>query len=94
MFKSRFHISVEQGVTIPRGGFEFRVELHAHVPGVNRLRQLDDFCQLLALGQGGNHQTSLAQRVELIHVGFVAMAMTLCHHISVDLVRQRTRGHV
>ena len=94
MFKRCFHISIEQGVAIPRGGFEFGVELHAHVPRVNRLRQLYDFCQLLALCQGGNDQTCLSQRVEVVDVGFITMAMTLRHHVAINLVGEGAFGDI
>jgi len=43
---------VEQRVSIPRRGLEFGVKLHTHEPGVDGLRQFDDFGQLLALRQG------------------------------------------
>ena len=81
-------------MAVPRRGLEFGVELHAHEPGVHVLRQLDDLGQVLALGQRRDHQARLAQLVQVVDVGFVAVAMPLGHHVAVDLVRQRALGHV
>ena len=47
---------IEQRMAVPGRGLEFRVELHAHEPGVHVLRQLDDLGQVLALGQRRDHQ--------------------------------------
>src|SRR5690349_16872099 len=47
---------VEEGVSVPRGRLELGVELHAHEPGVHVLGQLHDLGQVLALGEGGDHQ--------------------------------------
>ena len=85
---------VEQRVTIPWGGFEFRVELHAHVPWMNRLRQLHDFSQFFALGDSGNDQTGGPQLVQEVDVGFVAMAVAFGDDIAINLVGQGVRRDV
>ena len=87
-------VGVEQRVTVPGRGLELGVELHAHVPGVHALRQLDHFGQVLALRQRRDHQTGLAQLVEVVHVGLVAVAVALGDHGAVDLVGQRAGRHV
>ena len=94
MVQCRFDKSIEQRVAIPGGGLEFGVELHAHIPRVNRLWQFDDLGQLLALRQGRDHQTGFAQIVQVIHVGLVAVAVALGDHVAINLVRQRALGHV
>src|SRR5690606_11502566 len=88
------HVGIEQRVAVPGRGFEFRVELHAHVPGVHALRQLHDLRQVLALGERGDHQAGRAQLVEVVHVGFVVVAVALGDHVAVDAVRQGALGHV
>ena len=42
MIQGGFDEGVEQGVAGPGGGLEFGVELNAHKPGMNGLRQLDN----------------------------------------------------
>src|SRR6185369_6219452 len=68
---------IEQRVAVPWGGFEFRVELHAHEPGMHLVRQFDYLRQVLALGHRRDHEARLAQLVEIVDVGFVAMAVPL-----------------
>ena len=48
----------------------------------------DDFGQVLALRQGRNHQARLAQLVQVVHVGFVAVAVALGHHVAIDAMGQ------
>ncbi|MDR6152681.1 hypothetical protein QF021_000770 [Acidovorax delafieldii] len=62
--------------------------------GVDVLRQLHDFGELLALRERRDHEAGLAQLVQVVHVGFIAVAMALGDHIAVDAVRQRVLGHV
>src|SRR5690349_13844609 len=72
-------VRLEQRMPAPRRGLELGVELHAHEPRVHAARQLHDLGELLALGEGGDHQARLAQLVEVVHVGFVAVAVALGH---------------
>jgi hypothetical protein len=92
--QGRANVGVEQGVAVPRGGFEFGVELHAHEPGVDAGGQFDDFGELFALGQCLDHQTGCAQAIEVVDIGFVAVAVALGDHIPIDLMRQGARLHV
>ena len=94
MAQGRTDVGVEQGVAVPRGGFEFGVELHAHEPGVNAGGQLDDFGELLALGQRRDHQAGRAQAIEVVDIGLVAVAVALGDHVAVDLMRQGAGLHV
>ena len=94
MIQRRLHIGIEQRVTIPRRGFELGVKLHANEPRVNVLRQLDNFRQVFALGQGRDHQAGIAQPVQVVHIGFVTVAMPFGDHLAVNLVRQSALGHV
>ena len=61
MFYGRLDEGVEQRVAVPGRGLELGVELHAHEPGVHALRQLDDFRELLALGERGDPRQSIGQ---------------------------------
>ena len=70
------------------------MELHTDKPGMDVARQFDDLGQLFTLRQGGNDQAGLAQQVEVMHVGLVAMAMAFCHHIAINAVRQCAGHHV
>src|SRR6185369_9751333 len=47
---------IEQRMPVPGRGLEFRMELHAHEPGMHLLRQLDDLRQVLALGHRRDYQ--------------------------------------
>src|SRR3990172_2105 len=69
------HIAGEQRMTVTRRGGEFRMELHAHEPGV--IRPFDDFDQRAVHGCAGNHQALLRQTVAILVVEFVAVAVTL-----------------
>src|SRR3990167_4401905 len=77
---------IEQWMAVPWRGLEFWVELHTDKPGMHGLWQLHNFRELLALGQCRNHQASFAQLVQVVHVGFVAVAVALGHHVAVNLV--------
>jgi hypothetical protein len=80
VFQRGLHVAGEQRVPAPGRALELGVELHAHEPGVHRLRQLDDLGELLALRQRADHQARLLQRVEVVHVGLVAVAVAFGHH--------------
>src|SRR5689334_860459 len=77
---------VEERMPVPGRRLELGVELHAHEPGVHAARQLHDFREVLALRQRGDDQAGRAQLVQVLHVGFVAVAMALGDHVAVDLV--------
>ena len=49
---------------------------------------------MLALRQGRYHQASLAQGVEVIDIGLIAMTVALGHHITIDFVGQRAFGNI
>ena len=70
------------------------MELHAHKPGVNALRQFDNFGELLGLRQCRNHQASLAQALQVGHIGLVAVAVALGDGIAVNAVRQSAGLHI
>src|SRR5574337_39589 len=86
--------AVEQRVAVPRGGLELGVELHADEPGVHVARQLDDLGQLVGLRDRREHEPRLAQAVEVVRVGLVAVAVAFGDDVAVDVVRQRAALHV
>src|SRR5678816_4124709 len=81
---------LEERMTAPRRRLELRVELDADEPRVHALRQLDDLGELLALRDRRDHQTRLGEPVEVVLVGFVAMAMALGQDVAVDVVGERS----
>ena len=52
------------------------------------LRELHDFSELLALCQGRNDQTRVAQLVQIIHVRLVAVTVSFAHVVTVNMVSQ------
>ena len=94
LVECRLDVGIEQWVALPWRRFELRVKLHANIPGVNRFGQLDDLSELLALGERRNDQAGLAQCIQVIDVGFVAVAVALGDHAAVNLESQRAFGYI
>ena len=74
-------------MAVPGRRLELGVELHAHVPRVHRLRQLDHLGQLLALGDRGDHEAGVLQALQVLLVGLVAVAVALGDDVAIDAVR-------
>ena len=70
------------------------MKLHAHVPRVHGLGQLDDLGQLLTLCQGRDDQASVTQLVEVVDVGLVAVAVALAHNIAINAMRNGALDHI
>ena len=54
------------------------------------LGQLDDFGEVLALGEGGDDQARFAQLVQVFGVGLVAVAVAFGDGVAVNLVGEDT----
>src|SRR6476469_1067880 len=73
----------EQRVRRERLRLQLRMELHAHEPGM--VWPLDDFGQFAVGRQAGKDQALLLERVAVMDVDFVAVAVALADHgLAVD----------